>query len=417
MSQRFVSSQGMKCYSLLDALLTTDSRQRVSLITTGFACLFMAFCILAMELVAAAGLADRQWVRWWSLASGACVLISFALIRSGVTRDWHDPAFTSVQMLYAITSNAVAYVIAGSARGITPPILAAIMMFAVFGLKPKQIKGLMFYGLLAYGAAAAVVQWGLPDDPMPASLAAAYLLIVIMVLAMTAALSLHANAMRVRLQVQKSELSEAVAQIHEMATRDELTGLPNRRYMQDMLRLEEMRARRSGQPLLVAQLDLDFFKSVNDNYGHAAGDQVLQDFARRVECCVRATDVWARWGGEEFVLLMPNTSQADGAVLLERVRAKVAGMPAKLPSGVSIPYTVSIGAAQLQDGEGPMALLERTDGALYTAKDLGRNRVEWAKSRFKPAPGLAPARKKASPAPLGELADYTIRSSCQQTAM
>lgn len=415
MSQRFVSSQGMRCSSLLDALLTTDSRQRVSLITTGFACLFMAFCILAMELVAAAGLADKQWVRWWSLASGACVLISFALIRSGVTRDWHDPAFTSAQMVYAITSNAVAYVIAGSARGITPPILTAVMMFAVFGLRPKQIRGLMFYGLLAYGAAAAAVQWWLPEDPMPAYLAAVYLLIVTMVLMMTAALSLHANAVRVRLQRQKGELSEAVAQIHEMATHDELTGLPNRRYMQDMLRLEELRARRSGQSLLVAQLDLDFFKSVNDNYGHAAGDHVLQDFARRVASCVRASDVWARWGGEEFVLLMPNTSQADGAALLEQLRSQVASKPAELHSGIVIAYTVSIGAAQLQDGEGPKTLLERTDGALYAAKNLGHNRVEWAKSIS--TPGLAPARRKTSPAPPDERADCTIRSSCLQTAM
>ena len=413
MSQKFVNSQGTRCSSLLDALLTTNSRQRVSLITTGFACLFMAFCILAMELVAAAGLADRQWVRWWSLASGACVLISFALIRSGVTRDWDDPAFTSVQMLYAITSNAAAYVIAGMARGITPPILAAIMMFAVFGLKPKQIKGLMFYGLFAYGAAAVVVQWGLPGEPMPASLAAVYLLIVTMVLTMTAALGLHANAMRVRLQVQKSELAEAVQHIHELATHDELTGLPNRRYMQDMLRLEEMRSRHSGQPLLVAQFDLDFFKAINDSHGHAAGDQVLQNFAGQVAAYVRGSDIWARWGGEEFVLLMVNTSQDDGAQLLESVRAKIAATPAVLSSGIHVPYTVSIGAALLEEGESAVTLLERTDAALYEAKHRGRNRVEWA--RQKPVPGLAPARSKFSPARPDDWAGCTTHSSYLQT--
>lgn len=415
MGEKFFSSQSSGRSSWMDLLLTTHPRLRGSLITTGFACLLMAFCILAMELVAAAGLADKQWVRWWSFASAACVLVSFALIRSGVTRKWQDPAFTSVQMIYAITSNAVAYVIAGSARGITPPILTVIMMFAVFGLRPQQIKGLMLYGLLAYGTAAAAVQWWLPSEPMPASLAAVYMLIVTMVLAMTAALSLHANAMRQRLQEQKSELAEAVQHIHELATRDELTGLPNRRYMQDMLRLEEMRARRSGQPLLVAQLDLDFFKNVNDNYGHAAGDQVLQDFAHTVAACLRGTDVWARWGGEEFVLLMVNTSQADGAVLLERVRAKVAATPVVLHSGEVVSCTVSIGAAQLQEGEGPMALLERTDAALYAAKYGGRNRVEWAKSKMPPR--LAPTRKKPSPVPLGEWTDYTIRSSSLQTAM
>lgn len=415
MSQKFFSSQGPERSTWLDVLLTTRPRQRRSLITTGFACLLMAFCILAMELVAAAGLADRQWVRWWSIASAACVLVSFAVIRSGVTRDWPDPAFTSVQMIYAITSNAIAYVIAGTARGIAPPILTVIMMFAVFGLKPRQIKGLMLYGLLAYGTAAAVVQWWLPQDSMPLSLAAVYLLIVTMVLAMTAALSLHANALHERLQEQKGELSEAVEHIHELATRDELTGLPNRRYMQDMLRLEELRARHSGQSLLVAQLDLDFFKNVNDNHGHAAGDQVLQDFARTVAACIRSEDVWARWGGEEFVLLMIGTAQAEGAQLLERMRAQVAATPAELPSGVKVFYTVSIGAAQLQAGEDSMALLERIDAALYAAKHRGRNRVEWAE--FRSSPSLAPARSRTSPAQPGEMADCTIRSSSRQTAM
>ena len=377
MSQRFVSSQGVRCSSLLDALLTTDSRQRVSLITTGFACWFMAFCILAMELVAAAGLADKQWVRWWSIASGACVLISFALIRSGVTRDWHDPAFTSVQMVYAITSNAVAYVIAGSARGITPPILTAIMMFAVFGLKPRQIRGLTFYGFFAYGAAAAAVQWWLPDDPMPGSLAAVYLLIVIMVLTMTAAMSLHANALRVRLQVQKSELSEAVAQIHEMATRDELTGLPNRRYMQDMLRLEELRARRSGNPLLVAQLDLDFFKSVNDNHGHAAGDQVLMQLGQLLPQQVRDKDLVARFGGEEFLLLLNRVQMSEAQAIIERMRAQMSAHAFEhLPERIRM--TASFGIVPVHSVDELADALCRADALLYAAKRAGRDCVHSA---------------------------------------
>ena len=304
MRREFFSSPSPRLTRWQDVLLTTEPRLRMSLITTACACLLMAFSILVMEWLGHLGMANPQWVRWWSISSGAGVLLSFALIRSGVTRHWEDPAFTSVQMLLAITSNAVAYVIAGLARGVPPLVLSIIMMFAVFGLRSSKLMAVMLYGFVAYAAAGAWVQWGLADDPMPGFLAAIYLAVVSMVLFMTAVLSLHANAMRERLQIQKNELAEAVAEIHEVATRDELTGLPNRRYMQDMLRLEELRVRRSGQPLLLAQLDLDFFKKVNDTYGHAAGDQVLQDFARRVQGCIRATDIWARWGGEEFVLLM-----------------------------------------------------------------------------------------------------------------
>src|SRR5690606_36515645 len=117
-----------------NALLTTDPRLRRSLITTGFACLLMAFCVLAMQLVVVAGLTQPQPVHWWSIASVGCVLLSFLLIRSGLTRHWRDPAFTMVQIGCALVSNAVAYTIAGEARGIEPPVLAVVMMFGVFSL-------------------------------------------------------------------------------------------------------------------------------------------------------------------------------------------------------------------------------------------------------------------------------------------
>lgn len=364
---------------MLDLLLTNEPRQRMSLVTTGLACLLMVFCILAMKLVAAAGLADEELVHWWALASGACVFASFALIRSGFTRHWHDPAFTHIQITYAITSNAAAYVIAGHARGIVPPILAVIMMFGVFGLGPAQIKALLAYGLVAFCIAGAVVQWwGPPDATTPGALAAVYLLIVVMVLVTSTALTLRAHAVRERLQAKKRELSRAVEQIRDLATRDELTGLPNRRYMLEVMRIEGLRAGRSGQPLLMAQLDLDFFKAVNDTYGHGAGDQVLQCFARTVLACVRNTDILARWGGEEFVLLMADTSAEDGQRLLERVRATVADTPVQLAPGVIINLTISIGAAQLNRDETPLRLLQRTDEALYSAKRQGRNSVVWA---------------------------------------
>ena len=126
MSRKFFSPPDARRSCWRDVLLTTDPRLRMSLTTTSFACLLMAFCILVMEWLARAGVANPQWVRWWSLASGAGVVLSFALIRSGMTRHWEDPAFTTVQMLLAITSNAVAYVIAGPARGVPPLVLRCL---------------------------------------------------------------------------------------------------------------------------------------------------------------------------------------------------------------------------------------------------------------------------------------------------
>ena len=378
------------------AVLGDDGRQRASLVTTGWACLLMAFCIFSLELGASAGLADAALVRYWSIGSAACVLISFALIRSGFSLGWRDPAFTSVQIIYAIVSNAVAFAIADKARGITPPVLALIIMFGVFGLKPLQIKRLMLFALLAYGVATVCVQTLPRLNAMPDALAIMYMVIVLIVLLTSTALALRVHALRTGLQRNRKELTQALEHIRELATRDELTGLPNRRYMAEMMQLEHARTMRHGLPLLIAQLDLDFFKAVNDTYGHGAGDVVLQNFAKLVSANIRGSDILARWGGEEFVLLMVNTSVHDGSQMLERVRSVVAAAPMPVAPGQNLRVTVSIGAAQLQQGDEPAQLLMQADEALYAAKHQGRNRVVWAGQVRAPsmAPGLliTPAR-------------------------
>ncbi|WP_238526553.1 GGDEF domain-containing protein [[Acidovorax] ebreus] len=354
----------------LDALITTDPHQRIRLAMAGLSALLMLGCIGAMHLVAAAGLTDPVPVYWWTLACGAGITTVFVLIRSGASRRFADPSLTLFQIVY---------VIAGPARGIAPPILAVIMMFGVFGLTPRQMVGVALYGLVAFGAAGAVVQWWHPawlsPDSQPPALSAAYLVMIAVVLASSTFLTTRVHSARARLRSQKRELAAAVEQIRELAIRDELTGLPNRRCMLEMMRLEHARAQRSRQPLLLAQLDLDHFKAVNDTHGHAAGDVALQSFAQTVHGCVRASDLLARWGGEEFLLLMANTHPADGTRLLERVRATVAATPVALPGGTQLSLTVSVGLAELAPGESTAALLQRADAALYGAKRLGRNRV------------------------------------------
>lgn len=378
MNQEATGRRGL-AQRTLDALITTDPHQRIRLAMAGLSALLMLGCIGAMHLVAAAGLTDPVPVYWWTLACGAGITTVFVLIRSGASRRFADPSLTLFQIVYAIACNAAAYVIAGPARGIAPPILAVIMMFGVFGLTPRQMVGVALYGLVAFGAAGAVVQWWHPawlsPDSQPPALSAAYLVMIAMVLASSTFLATRVHSARARLRSQQRELAAAVEQIRELAIRDELTGLPNRRYMLEMMWLEHARAQRSRQPLLLALLDLDHFKAVNDTHGHAAGDVALQSFAQTVHGCVRASDLLARWGGEEFLLLMANTHPADGTRLLERVRATVAATPVALPGGTQLSLTVSVGLAELAPGESTAALLQRADAALYGAKRLGRNRV------------------------------------------
>jgi diguanylate cyclase (GGDEF)-like protein len=162
----------------------------------------------------------------------------------------------------------------------------------------------------------------------------------------------------------------------ELSTTDALTGVPNRRAMDEHLSDEMARARRYGTPLAVVMLDLDHFKLLNDHYGHAAGDQVLKHVARILEGEKRRGDTIARYGGEEFVAILSHADGAAAQVWAERVRARLGATAVEL-AGDIVNVTASFGVAAavgeaIPDGE---ILLETADRALYEAKERGRNRV------------------------------------------
>jgi diguanylate cyclase (GGDEF)-like protein len=170
------------------------------------------------------------------------------------------------------------------------------------------------------------------------------------------------------------KLEQALAIINELAIRDELTGAHNRRNLMRLIDSEKERSDRNGRLFCLCLLDIDFFKRINDTYGHAAGDTVLRQFAHTVQLMVRGTDSFGRYGGEEFMLLLPETSAADAMVLAERVRATVEQM--RCVDGASeIALTVSIGVTDYIPGEAVSQTIARADEALYLAKTMGRNRV------------------------------------------
>ena len=186
---------------------------------------------------------------------------------------------------------------------------------------------------------------------------------------------------RARSQVRKRRytvrLRDNVQMSIEMAITDALTGLFNRRYMEShVATLVEQAAARS-KPLTVMVLDIDYFKSINDTHGHDAGDDVLRDFALRIKRSIRGIDLACRYGGEEFVLVMPETDMAVAAMVAERLRRRIAAEPFSIQKGAkSVPVTISIGIAGLRDKDDTAAsVLKRADQALYRAKRDGRNRV------------------------------------------
>jgi two-component system, cell cycle response regulator len=185
---------------------------------------------------------------------------------------------------------------------------------------------------------------------------------------------------RVRTQIRKKRYAERlrdnVQMSIEMAITDALTGLYNRRYMESHVGSLVEQAASRGKPLTVLVLDIDYFKSINDTHGHDAGDDVLREFALRIRKSIRGIDLACRYGGEEFVVVMPETDLAVATLVAERLRRRIAGEPFPIQQGVrSVEVTISIGIAALGGGDNAASVLKRADQALYRAKRDGRNRV------------------------------------------
>jgi diguanylate cyclase (GGDEF)-like protein len=168
------------------------------------------------------------------------------------------------------------------------------------------------------------------------------------------------------------KLEAATETILRMARTDELTGLQNRRSFNEIFAQALSAARRHGHPISLVMIDLDHFKAVNDTLGHSVGDLALKEFANLILETVRAEDVAVRWGGEEFIILVPHTDCKAAAALAERIRSSFEQYPG---SAAPRAMTASFGVAQLQDGEQEGDLIRRADDALYRAKHEGRNRV------------------------------------------
>ena len=168
----------------------------------------------------------------------------------------------------------------------------------------------------------------------------------------------------------------AEARALRLATIDPLTGAYNRRTFHEIAERELSRARRAGQPLSIIMMDIDHFRAVNEKHGHRVGDEVLQRFAEVVRSAMRKEDMLVRFGGEEFLVLLPDVPGPGAVVVAGRIRRTVAAAPLEV-NGLQLPLTVSLGvAARLDEGpESLETLLDRADGALNLAKERGRNRV------------------------------------------
>jgi diguanylate cyclase (GGDEF)-like protein len=247
------------------------------------------------------------------------------------------------------------------------------MMFGMFALPIRKVLFVGGWAVLSMGLAMAWLLFT-HNPHVTATVEAGHLLMLTLMMPAVAVLAERLRQMRRRLHEQKRDLAAALDRILYLATRDALTGLMNRGHLGELLEREVQRHRRCGTRMSVVLLDIDHFKLVNDRYGHGCGDLVLRRFAEEARRIVRGCDALGRWGGEEFLLLMPETALESARVGAERLRQMLEGLLIE-SGGETLQVTLSAGVAQIDGAESIEMLVERADRALYAAKAQGRNRV------------------------------------------
>jgi diguanylate cyclase len=321
--------------------------------------------------VAAGWLSARAFALWCTLVVGG--LGSFyAAIRSGWSRRFVDGAMTEAQIAFAVVTVLWGYATAGDMRSPTLFPLMVILTFGAFSLGWRRMFALAGLSLAAMAATMGGMHHVAAPGRLDWRVDIANLMIAAVMLPASSAVAGLLGALRRRMRQQRAELTAALERIQELAIRDELTTLANRRHAQTLLEVERRRSARSGRPHVVAIVDVDHFKRINDSQGHGEGDKALQRFAIDAVALLRAHDVVARWGGEEFLILMPETTLATACDAMERLREAVAAAP---PPGGGPPFTVSVGVAESRPHEPVLELVARADRALYVAKRRGRDRV------------------------------------------
>ncbi|WKB55677.1 GGDEF domain-containing protein [Eleftheria terrae] len=355
-------------------VFTHDVKRRIRLTQTMAAIVFTLPGVVAMQLAAATGHASWQAAVLWAVVAlgGSCAF--FLAIRTGWSERFSDPSLTLWQMAYAVACCAGAYAIAGPMRGAVFPLVMVVLMFGMFSLPTSKVAGMSLYSVLLFGLTMVIMARRDPSVFNPA-VEAAHLLLVGTMMPAVSVLAAQLNRLRTRLRDQRRDLAQALERIQYLATRDELTGLANRRQITELMEREHARSVRNGAPFCIAMIDLDHFKRINDEHGHAGGDETLRQLASVGSREVRATDTLARWGGEEFLLLMPDTHLPPAHCGVERLRHKFADAAVEVGAS-SFHVTLSAGVVQHQPGDSIATTIGRADVALYRAKQAGRNRVE-----------------------------------------
>ena len=299
-----------------------------------------------------------------------------ALVLSGLNQRLRDPSMTMALILWSTVALMVGVYLLDEMRPALLLVYPMVLLFGAFRLNLVQFLIIGMFGVVAYLVVILLLlQWH-PDVIDPAREFTVLVAFAFVTLGM-ALLGNEVSRLRERLHQRNRELNEAVERIEKLAITDHLTGMFNRRFISGVLRRQKGLADRGDYRFAVAFVDLDHFKEVNDDHGHAAGDEVLKRLAEIIREEMREPDYAARYGGEEFLLVMPLSDRSRAWHLVERLRERIAAADMNdIVAGLKI--TVSAGIADHRPGESVETLLERADQRLYQAKETGRNRIVYS---------------------------------------
>lgn len=358
---------------LLDALLTPDPVRRARLLQSLLAMSTMCAGIAAMHYFVWIGVASATGVAVWTAVAFAGMAALYAAIRSGWSERLADPSLSVLQMDFAIACSAAAYALLGPGRGGVFPVVMVILMYGMFKSTMRQMAGVCVFGVAVLGATMAAMALADPARYPPAIELGHFLMVATMMPA-ASILAARLSRLRWRLVHQRAELRAALERIRQLATRDELTGLINRRHMSELMEQEHQRCIRSGHTFCIAVLEIDDFKAHAAQLGEDGEARLLRAVAAEGAQLVRVADVLAHWGGERFLLLMSDTRAPLARGGLDRLRESLAGVRVFV-GAPSLHLTLSAGLAEHHAGETVEQTVARAEAALREAVRQGDSRV------------------------------------------
>ncbi|PFH09600.1 diguanylate cyclase (GGDEF)-like protein [Collimonas sp. PA-H2] len=333
-----------------------------------------------------AGVIPADIALFYGVAVVLVTLVFYLLIRSGFRRRSKDPGLTFPQVVTALLMQTGFLILAPQVGYLFLINFFVIYAFGALGLSTFWNAVSWLIGslalVLAFSVSGSHLQFPVANNLSQLLVCLSF----IMTLGRCIYLANMMSRMQRKITEQNQQLVKAMKRVQELATRDELTNIENRRSLMEILAVEQKRFQRGGTPFCIAILDLDGFKSVNDNFGHAAGDMVLKTFVEIVRNEMRLSDHFARYGGDEFVLVLTGTTVQEGVTALDRICAETE-MYDWSKFGKDIILTASIGITDFRPGESIDEAFQRADMALYGAKAAGRNRVMISPDTFESSDG------------------------------